>query len=101
MLVLAFYTMRRRGLSFSDVLRQGKNQVTRRNGQNSSKYDWDNKANLEQRYSVRNDAVYPPPPAALGSRSGSLSSKTRVQPLGRSDRYDYLVTHVFDLTNIE
>ena len=50
--------------------------------------DWDNKQNIEQRYSARNDAVYPPPPAAMGSRSGSLSSQTRVQPLGRSDRQD-------------
>ncbi|KAL1598469.1 hypothetical protein SLS59_006753 [Nothophoma quercina] len=86
MIVLAIYTMRRKGLSFSDVVRQGKNQVTRRGGQ-GSKYDWDNKQNLEQRYSVRNDAVYPPPPAAMGSRSGSLSSQTRVLPLGRSDSF--------------
>jgi hypothetical protein len=86
MIVLALYTMRRRGLSFSDVVRQGKNQVMRRGQEPGSKYDWDNKQNLEQRYSVRNDAVYPPPPAAMGSRSGSLSSQTRVQPLGRSDR---------------
>lgn len=90
MIVLAFYTMRRRGLSFSDVVRQGKNQVTRR-GEGSGKYDWDNKKNLEERYSMRNDAVYPPPPAAMGSRSGSLSSQTRVQPLGRSERYDKLL----------
>jgi len=87
MVVLAIYTMRRRGLSFSDVVRQGKNQVTRRGGGSGSKYDWDNKKNLEQRYSMRNDAVYPPPPAAMGNRSGSLLSQTRVQPLGRSDRY--------------
>ena len=87
MIVLAFYTMRRRDLSFSDVLRQGKAQVTRR-GEGSGKYDWDNKQNLEERYSLRNDAVYPPPPAAMVSRSGSLLSQTRVQPLGRSDRYD-------------
>ncbi|KAF3053785.1 hypothetical protein E8E11_006504 [Didymella keratinophila] len=86
MIVLAFYTMRRRGLSFSDVVRQGKNQVTRR-GEGSGKYDWDNKKNLEERYSMRNDAVYPPPPAAMGSRSGSLSSQTRVQPLGRSESF--------------
>lgn len=87
MVVLAIYTMRRRGMSFSDVLRQGKKQVTRRGGDSGSKYDWDNKQNIEQRYSVRNDAVYPPPPAAMGSRSGSLSSQTRVQPLGRSDSF--------------
>lgn len=87
MVVLAIYTMRRRGLSLSDVIRQGKNQVTRRGGGSGSKYDWDNKENLEQRFSVRNDAVYPPPPAAMGSRSGSLSSQTRVQPLGRSDSF--------------
>ena len=87
MVVLAFYTMRRRGLSFSDVVRQGRNQITRRGGQGSgTRYDWDNKQNLEQRYSVRNDAVYPPPPAAVAARSGSLSSQTRVQPLGRTDR---------------
>lgn len=90
MIVLAFYTMRRRGLSFSDVLRQGKNQVTRR-GEGSGKYDWDNKKNIEERYSLRNDAIYPPPPAAMGSRSGSLSSQTRVQPLGRSERYDEIL----------
>ncbi|KAJ8111396.1 hypothetical protein OPT61_g6000 [Boeremia exigua] len=87
MVVLAIYTMRRRGMSFSDVLRQGKNQVTRRGGGSGSKYDWDNKQNIEQRYSLRNDAVYPPPAAAKGSRSGSLSSQTRVQPLARSDSF--------------
>ncbi len=86
MVVLAIYTMRRRGLSFADVLRQGRNQVTRHGGDSASKYDWDNKQNIEQRYSVRNDAVFPPPPAAMVSRSGSLSSQTRVQRLGRSDR---------------
>lgn len=74
-------------MSFSDVVRQGKDQVKRRGGQSGPKYDWDNKQMLEERYSVRNDAVYPPPPAAMAVRSGSLSSKTRVQPLGRSDRY--------------
>ena len=100
MVVLAFYTMRRRGLSFSDVVRQGKNQVKRRGGeQQSSKYDWDNKRNIEERYSVRNDAVYPPPPAAINSRSGSLSSQTRVQPLGRSDRCIRLVPTSHHIAN--
>lgn len=87
MVMLAIYTMRRRGLTLSDVFRQGRNQISRRGRGTDSKYDWDNKQNLEQRYSVRNDAIYPPPPAAVNSRSGSLSSQTRVQPLGRSERY--------------
>ncbi|KZM26572.1 uncharacterized protein EKO05_0005420 [Ascochyta rabiei] len=88
MIVLAIYTMRRRGMSFSDVIRQGKNQVTRRGGQQTgSKYDWDNKQTLGERYSLRNDAIYPPPPAAVSSRPGSLSSQTRVQPLARSDSF--------------
>ena len=78
--------MRRRGLSFSDVLKLGKNQVSRRSGGSDSKYEWDNKQNIEERYSLRNDAIYPPPPAAISTRSGSRSSQTRVQPIGRSDR---------------
>ncbi|KAF1355791.1 hypothetical protein EJ07DRAFT_130721, partial [Lizonia empirigonia] len=87
MIVLAFYTMRRRGLSFMDLVRQGKNQVTGRGAQYSSKYDWDNKQTLGERYSVRSDAVYPSQPAAVLSRSGSSSSQTRLQPLARSDSF--------------
>jgi hypothetical protein len=88
MIVLALYTMRKRGLTFSDVLQQGKQQMRRGPPPPISKYDQDQKQPIDDEYVYRkNDTIGAPPPAATNARSGSLSSQTRLQVLGRSDSF--------------
>jgi hypothetical protein len=88
MIVLAFYTMRRRGLSLGDILKQNKDQGARGGSSvSASSYDWDRKQRLDDDYSsMRKEPVYPPP-AVAHTRLGSLSSQSTLQTLDRSDRY--------------
>lgn len=87
MIILALYTMRKRGLTIKDVIQHGKNQV-RRGPPPPPKYGMDKKQPYDDEYTyARKNSVYPPLPAAINSRSGSLSTQTPLQALGRSDRY--------------
>jgi hypothetical protein len=86
MLILAFYTMRKRGLTIKDVVRNGKDTLRNRNGPPPPpKYDMDRKGSFDD-YMYAGKDTYPQR-AAMSMRSGSLSTKTTLQPLGRSDRY--------------
>lgn len=90
MLILAFYTMRKRGLTIRDVMQRGKNHV-RRGPPTPPKYGMDNKQAYEDNYAyARKNSVFPPLPAAINSRSNSLSTHRPLQPLARSDRYVHL-----------
>ncbi|KAH7370971.1 hypothetical protein BKA66DRAFT_424818 [Pyrenochaeta sp. MPI-SDFR-AT-0127] len=88
MLILAFYTMRKRGLTIKDVMRRGKSHM-RRGPPTPPKYGMDNKQVYEDNYAyARKNSVYPPLPATINSRSNSLSTSQRpLQPLGRSDSF--------------
>jgi hypothetical protein len=82
MVILAFYTMRKRGLTIKDVIRNGQDTLRNRGGPPPPpKYDMEKKQSYD-------GYMYPPKQAAMSTRSGSLSTKTTLQPLGRSDRYD-------------
>jgi hypothetical protein len=88
MIVLALYTMRKRGLTFTDVLNQGKQQM-RRGPPLPPSYGQDQKQHIDDEYVYRSNAsINAPQPAAMNARSGSLSSKTRLQTLGRSDSFN-------------
>jgi hypothetical protein len=90
MIVLALYTIRKRGLTFSDVLRQGKQQMHRGPPPPPppSRYYQDQKQPIDDEYVYQNnDTINPPQPAAINARSGSLSSKTRLQVLERSNSF--------------
>jgi hypothetical protein len=88
MIVLALYTMRKRGLTFSDVLNQGKQQMRRGPPPPISKYDQDQKQPIDDEYVYgKNVTIGVPPAAAVNARSGSPSSQTRLQALGRSDSF--------------
>jgi hypothetical protein len=81
MVILAFYTMRKRGLTIKDVIRNGQDTLRNRGGPPPPpKYDMDRKQSYD-------GYMYPPKQAAMSIRSGSLSTKTTLQPLGRSDTY--------------
>jgi hypothetical protein len=88
MIILGLYTMRKRGLSFADVINNGKDTVRRhrRPPPPPSKYGMDSKKMHADEYSYPTKEIYPPRMAAGSSRSGSLSTQTPLQPLGRSDR---------------
>jgi hypothetical protein len=87
MIVLALYTMRKRGLTFTDVLNQGKQQM-RRGPPLPPSYGQDQKQHIDDEYVYRSNAsINAPQPAAMNTRSGSLSSKTRLQTLGPSDSF--------------
>ncbi|EMD87995.1 hypothetical protein COCC4DRAFT_42060 [Bipolaris maydis ATCC 48331] len=94
MVVLAIYTMRKRGLSMRDVVQQGKQQF--HHGpppQLSSRYGQDKKyAFDDERGYGMNDRIDPPRPAAIPVRSSSTSSQKRLQPLGRSDSFSQPAT---------
>ncbi|KAF1847118.1 uncharacterized protein K460DRAFT_352298 [Cucurbitaria berberidis CBS 394.84] len=84
MIILAIYTMRKRGLSTRDVVQRAKNRMNR-GPPPPPKYDMDNKQSYDDDYAnAKNKSVLPPIPAAIKSRSGSLSTKTPLQALGRS-----------------
>lgn len=89
MIILALYTMRRRGLTISDVIRNSKDTVRRRGGPPPppSKYGLDRKQSYHDDYMYIGKDVHHPRPAMKVARSGSLSTQTPLQPLGRSDRY--------------
>lgn len=87
MIILALYTMRKRGLSFKDVLQHGKNQV-RRSPPPPPKYGLDNKQRFDDEYSyARKNSIPPPQLAAINVRSNSLSMRAPLQNLGRSDSF--------------
>jgi hypothetical protein len=92
MVVLAIYTMRKRGLSLRDVVQQGKQQFNNRGpppSSLSSRYGQDKKyAFDDERGYGMNDSINPPRPAAMPVRSSSQSSQKRLQALGRSDSFN-------------
>lgn len=88
MVVLALYTMRRRGLTFKDVIQRGKNRVRRPPPPPPSKYGMDNKQPYDDEYSRRAaNTSYPSLPAATLSRSGSYSTQKTLQALERSGSF--------------
>ena len=91
MIVLAIYTMRKRGMTLSDLIRNSKDTVRRQGGRPPpppSKYGLDRKQVYDDDYMYVGKALNAPRPAAAGSRSGSLSTQTPLQPLGRSDSFN-------------
>jgi hypothetical protein len=87
MIVLALYTMRKRGLSFSDLISQSKQQM-RRGPPPPPKYSQDTKEQFDDESTYgKPDAIYAPPAAAINSRSSALSSQKRLQALARSDSF--------------
>ena len=100
MIILALYTMRKRGLTFSDVIKNGKNTVRRRGGgpPPPPKYGMDYKQSHDDDYMAAGKDGYPQR-AAIASRSGSLSTQTPLQPLGRSERYTDIRTLTLHLAN--
>lgn len=88
MIILALYTMRKRGLTLKDVIQNGKNQLRRGAPPPPPKYGMDNKLPYEEGYGyARKNSINAPLATAMKPRSGSLSTQTPLQPLGRSDRY--------------
>ncbi|KAI4919618.1 hypothetical protein J4E90_001755 [Alternaria incomplexa] len=89
MVVLAMYTMKKRGLTFKDVIQQGKQQLRRgppppppsRYGQDKKQFD-DGYA-----YGM-NDSFRAPQPTVAPVRSSSLSSQKRLRDLERSDSFN-------------
>ncbi|RAR00604.1 hypothetical protein DDE82_007175 [Stemphylium lycopersici] len=90
MIVLAAYTMRKRGLTFKDVIQQGKQQFRRGPPPPSaSRYELDKKQMFDdERAYGMNDTVNAPRPAAIPVRSGSLSTQKPLQALERSDSFN-------------
>ncbi|KAF2688306.1 hypothetical protein K458DRAFT_440015 [Lentithecium fluviatile CBS 122367] len=83
MIIMAIYTMRKRGLTLSEAVKQGRNQVTRRGPPPPPKAyrdDWEAK---NERISQRNIT---PPPAAM-ARTGSFSSQRPLMALERNDSF--------------
>lgn len=89
MIVFALYTMRKRGLTFSDAIRTGKDWIRQRRGPPPPppKHDVDMKQPYDEAYMYGAKGVQPPRLAVKTSRSGSLATQTAVLPLGRADRY--------------
>jgi hypothetical protein len=91
MILLAVHTMRKRGLTLAEAIKQGKYQVTRRGPPPPPKKhqaDWDRKpAYNDEHATMRNGTVTPPPAAASLGRSGSVSSQRPLMALNRSARY--------------
>lgn len=89
MIILAIHTMRKRGLTFKEAVKQGKYQVTRRGPPPPppKAAGWDNKPTYSNDYgSLRNDTVTPPQRAMSITRSGSTSSQRPLMALQRSER---------------
>jgi hypothetical protein len=90
MVVLAMYTMRKRGLTFKDVLQQGKQQLRRGPPPPPpSRYSQDQKRNFNDEYAYgMNGSFKAPQPTVAPVRSSSLSSQKRLQALERSDSFN-------------
>ncbi|KAJ4299677.1 hypothetical protein N0V90_004923 [Kalmusia sp. IMI 367209] len=89
MILLAIYTMRKRGLTLAQVLKQSKHQVTRRGPPPPPKFegDWDAKQSFSSDYgSLRNNTVTPP--QAAMARSGSFTSQRPTMALNRSESFN-------------
>lgn len=81
MIALAIYTMRKRGLTLSQALKQGKYQVTRRGPPPPPKKagnGWDTKQTIDSQIALPQFAM---------ARSGSKSSQRPLLDLKRSDRH--------------
>jgi hypothetical protein len=90
MIILAFYTMRKRGLTISDVIQNSKASLRRRDGPPPPpKYDMDTKRSFDD-YMYAGKDMYPPRQAATSTRSGSLSTQKPLQTLGRSDSFNQM-----------
>jgi hypothetical protein len=89
MIVFALYTMRKRGLTFSDAIKNSKDFVRQRRGPPPPppKHNLDMKLPYDETYMYGAKDMQAPRVAAKTSRSGSLATQTAVQPLGRTDRY--------------
>lgn len=88
MVVLALYTMRKRGLSFSDIFQRSKNQAYRARPPPPPKYGFDNKRSFDDEYSYTKKSSIPPPQlAAISTRSNSFSMRAPLQKIGRSDSF--------------
>ncbi|KAF2705934.1 hypothetical protein K504DRAFT_86773 [Pleomassaria siparia CBS 279.74] len=96
MIVLAIYTMRKRGITLTDAIKQGKYQVTGRGQQpsqplsmNGNEATWDTKPTYGIEYgSMRDTAVAPPPAVVSLARSGSSSSQKPLMALNRSESFN-------------
>ncbi|KAH3913202.1 hypothetical protein HBH56_113110 [Parastagonospora nodorum] len=90
MIILAFYTMRKRGLTISDVIQNSKASLRQRGGPPPPpKYGMDTKKSFDD-YTYAGNDVYPPGRAATNSRSGSLGTLKPLQALGRSDSFNQM-----------
>lgn len=89
MVVLAIYTMRKRGITLAQAIKQGKNSVTRGGPPPPPKFqgDWDAKQSFSNDYgSLRKDTVTPPQPAM--ARSGSFTSQRPPMAFNRNDSFN-------------
>ncbi|EOA87392.1 uncharacterized protein SETTUDRAFT_31659 [Exserohilum turcica Et28A] len=90
MLVLAIYTMRKRGVSIKGLLHPGKGPY--QNGPPpslASRYGQDHKYMYgDERGYGMNDSINAPRPAAYSVKSGSFSTQKPLQSLGRSDSFN-------------
>lgn len=87
MIILALYTMRKRGLSFTDVIQHGKYRMRRGPPPPPSKYPMDHKQYFDEYACPQQNSVYPPQRAASLRRSSSSRSQRPLQALGRSDSF--------------
>lgn len=90
MIILGIYTMRKRGLTFADVINNSKDTLRRRGGGPTTppKFDMDKKVAYDDEWIYGGKDSYPQR-AVSSSRSGSLSTQTPLKPLARSDRSVY------------
>lgn len=90
MIIMAFYTMRKRGMTISDVVQNCKASLKRRGSPRPPpKYDMDTKSSFDD-YMYAGKGVYPPRQVATSSLSGSISTQKPLQPLGRSDSFNQI-----------
>ncbi|KAF1828476.1 hypothetical protein BDW02DRAFT_238953 [Decorospora gaudefroyi] len=82
MVVLAFYTMRKRGLSLADVIKQGKQQIRRGPPPPPSKYGMEKKQSFDDGFTYGStNPISAPPPAAITARAASPSTQIPLQPV--------------------
>lgn len=99
MIVLAIYTMRKRGITLAQAFKQGRHQVTGRGPPPPPKYqpNWDAKQSFNNDYGSLRQNTITPPQAAM-ARSASLKSQRPPLTLDRSDRYVFTPTAANCLT---